>query len=312
MKKTYLTLCVFLLLTTVGNTQQYLSFSQFSFNKGEFNPGYTGYKETFNVTLMHRSQWVGFEGAPSTQSLVVEAPFSKTKWSIAGRVNHDKIGPTNETTFGGDISYKLLLKKRRVLSFGAKVLGSLYQSNLTDLYLISDYEGGEDNQFIENQNGVFIPNIGFGMYYYSKDFYIGLSSPRMLRSKINKTDLISMSDVGRTAQVYYFMTGYTRKVHRNLSLVYNFTMLGTENSPLSMGVYFNMIMSKDYTVILSYHFKESVGLAFQWELDKKWKIGYSVDFATNSLIRTNYGSHEIMLNYTMKGKNKRIIYPRYF
>ena len=312
MNKNLLTLTLLVILSLGSRAQQYLSFSQFSYNKGEFNPGYTGYQETFNATLIHRSQWVGFKGAPSSQTLLIETPINRTKWAIAGRLTRDKIGPTTELILGADIAYRLRMRKRRTLSFGAKVLGSYYQTNLTDLSLISDYYGVSDQHFLYNPKASFIPNIGFGMYYYSKDFYIGLSAPRMLKSKLNKLDYSSVSNLGRTAQVYYFMTGYTYKVNRDFSFLPNLTLIGSENSPLSIGTHLNFIFMKQFTLVASYHFKESAGLAFQWSLDKKWKIGYAIDFATNSLIRTNYGSHEILLKYILKAKTKRIIYPRYF
>jgi len=311
MNKTLLTITA-ILFTIGGYGQQYLSFSQFSYNKGEFNPGYTGYQETFNATLIHRSQWIGFKGAPSSQTVLIETPINRTKWAVAGRLTRDKIGPTTEIVFGGDIAYRLRMRKRRTLSFGAKILGSVYQTSLTDLSLISDYYGGEDQHFSINPDVSFVPNIGFGMYYYAKDFYIGLSSPRMLKSKLNKLDYSTVSNLGKTAQVYYFMSGYTWKVNRDFSFLPNLTVIATENSPISLGAHLNFIIMKQFTLVASYHFLESAGVAFQWNLDKKWKIGYAIDFATNSLIRTNYGSHEILMSYILKAKTKRIIYPRYF
>jgi hypothetical protein len=60
------------------------------------------------------------------------------------------------------------------------------------------------------------------------------------------------------------------------------------------------------------HIGENAGLLAQWQVDKKIRIGYSVDVATNALIRTNFGSHELIASYALATKRKRIIYPRYF
>ena len=75
---------------------------------------------------------------------------------------------------------------------------------------------------------------------------------------------------------------------------------------------FNMIYLNQLTTGVFYHYGEAFGALVQWQFHKDWKVGYSADFAANSLIRTNYGSHELMVNYTLKGKRKRIVYPRYF
>jgi hypothetical protein len=50
----------------------------------------------------------------------------------------------------------------------------------------------------------------------------------------------------------------------------------------------------------------------QWQINKQTKVGYSFDVSTNQIIRTNRGSHDLAVNYTMATKKKRIVYPRYF
>lgn len=41
--------------------------SLYMFNSLQFNPAYAGSRGALNATLIHRSQWVGLEGAPTTQ-----------------------------------------------------------------------------------------------------------------------------------------------------------------------------------------------------------------------------------------------------
>ena len=79
-----------------------------------------------------------------------------------------------------------------------------------------------------------------------------------------------------------------------------------------MGALVNVIYMDQLYIGGYYNFKEVAGALIQWQVDKKWKVGYSVDFGTNALIRSNYGSHEIMVNYSVGSKRRRIVYPRYF
>lgn len=53
--------------------------SQYMFNLFSINPAYAGSRDVMEVSLSHRSQWVGFEGAPQTQVLSVHAPLTKRK-----------------------------------------------------------------------------------------------------------------------------------------------------------------------------------------------------------------------------------------
>ena len=48
-------------------------FSQNLFNNIAVNPGYAGSNDAISATALHRSQWMGFLGAPSTTNLGVEA-----------------------------------------------------------------------------------------------------------------------------------------------------------------------------------------------------------------------------------------------
>ena len=47
----------------VANSQQVPQFSQNMFNKLVNNPGSAGSSDLINATLLHRSQWMGFEGS---------------------------------------------------------------------------------------------------------------------------------------------------------------------------------------------------------------------------------------------------------
>jgi type IX secretion system PorP/SprF family membrane protein len=277
------------------------------------NPAYTGYREALNATLIHRSQWIGFEGAPSTQSLTFEMPSKKDEIAYGGAVSFDRIGPTSELNLSGDFAYRIRLRNRNTLSFGAKASMALFQNNLTDLSLISDYYGETDENFMVNTSAFLMPNAGFGVYYYTADFYVGLSSPRMLRTRLDKRGTLPYQMMeGRIEPTYYFMTGKLWKLNRDLSIQPNLLVQATMNAPISFGAHVNMIYMDQLTAGLFYRLGESLGAIAQWKFNNEWKVGYSLDLAANQLIQTNYGSHEFMVNYTLNSKRKRIVYPRYF
>jgi hypothetical protein len=57
-----------------ANAQQEAMFTHYSFNTLGVNPGYAGSRDALTVTGLHRSQWVSFPGAPTTQTLTLHAP----------------------------------------------------------------------------------------------------------------------------------------------------------------------------------------------------------------------------------------------
>ena len=50
-------------------------YSQYMFNTLAFNPGYAGSADVFTAMLLSRHQWVGFDGAPATQTLTLHTPL---------------------------------------------------------------------------------------------------------------------------------------------------------------------------------------------------------------------------------------------
>src|SRR5690606_20089083 len=102
----YWWIVVTLLGTLVGSAQQDPQYTQYMFNPMAVNPAYAGSQGEFTALLMHRSQWVGVGGAPSTQVLAVDASFGK-KVGLGGVLTHDVLGPSSEISLDGNVSYTI-------------------------------------------------------------------------------------------------------------------------------------------------------------------------------------------------------------
>ena len=64
-----LALLAIALLPRVARAQQDPQFSQYMFNLLAINPAYAGSAERVSLKALSRHQWVGFAGAPTTQTL---------------------------------------------------------------------------------------------------------------------------------------------------------------------------------------------------------------------------------------------------
>ena len=76
MKKNILIILILSLFFGVAKSQQVPQFSQNMFNKLANNPGFAGSKQAICATAIHRSQWMGLEGAPTTLNLSVDNAYS--------------------------------------------------------------------------------------------------------------------------------------------------------------------------------------------------------------------------------------------
>jgi len=64
-----------LITVSIVRGQQDGVFSNQLFSMQEFNPAYAGVRGVLSGTIMHRSQWVGMDGAPNSQFIAVNSPM---------------------------------------------------------------------------------------------------------------------------------------------------------------------------------------------------------------------------------------------
>ena len=101
-------------------SQQEAQYSQYMYNTISVNPAYAGSRDVLSILALHRSQWVGFEGAPTTSTFSINTPIPETNIGLGISAISDRIGPTEQSTFSGDISYTVRLTEKTNLSFGLK------------------------------------------------------------------------------------------------------------------------------------------------------------------------------------------------
>ena len=63
--------------STILYAQQDPVFNQYMNNLLTVQPAYAGMSGYVNVTAMSRIQWVGFDGAPLTNTVTIQGPFKK-------------------------------------------------------------------------------------------------------------------------------------------------------------------------------------------------------------------------------------------
>src|SRR3990172_7788836 len=160
------------------NAQQAPLFTHYMYNTLAVNPGYAGSREALTVTALHRSQWVGFDGAPTTQTLTMHTPLINQHIGVGLSVLNDKIGPTNNTSLVADFAYRMKLTQKSKLAFGLSAGANILQANINALNL----DQQNDVSFQSNINNKITPNVGFGAYYSRDRFYTGISTPNLLQN----------------------------------------------------------------------------------------------------------------------------------
>ena len=82
---------IFLLLGLSLWAQQEPHYTHFMFNQQLYNPAYVGSRPA-SFTGLHRSQWIGFEGAPYSEVVSFQTPIMRQRAGVGGSISRYAIG----------------------------------------------------------------------------------------------------------------------------------------------------------------------------------------------------------------------------
>jgi type IX secretion system PorP/SprF family membrane protein len=290
----------------LGFSQQDPMYTQYMFNTLSVNPAYAGSRDALSVLALYRTQWLGMNGAPVTQTLTVHSPFYKKNMGLGLSLLNDRIGSTNQTQVFVDYSYLVKLGDRSKLRFGLKGGFSIFQSDVASL---NSKESADQTVF--NYKGKILPNIGIGVFYYGNKGYLGLSVPKILTNYVTGTNDV---EIGVVRRHFFLVGGYVMDLNKNIKFKPSFMLRMVSGAPLSL----------DLSGIFYFYDKLGVGLAMRREdsfsglihyyFSPSFYLGYAYDFTRTELRQYSNGTHEFMLGYDFRLLNGRekIYSPRFF
>src|SRR5690554_7431778 len=93
------------------------------YNTVNINPAYAGSRGSLSIFGLHRTQWAGLDGAPTTNAFSINTPIANSKLGMGVSFINDGLGVMDENTVSVDVSYTLDLggtHHKNKLSFGIK------------------------------------------------------------------------------------------------------------------------------------------------------------------------------------------------
>ena len=295
-----------LIIPVSSFSQQDLMLTQYMVSLQPTNAGYVGTSGRLNATAYTRNQWVGFEGAPSSQILMINSPFIKHNIGVGLTLVHDQIGPLKQTLVFADIAYNFKISDKIKLSMGLKSGLSIQQPDISNVTTVDQ----NDPAYRSQKQTELLPNFGFGLYMYSKKFYVGLSTPKLMQNKTGDNSTQGVS--GSEKRHYYLISGYLFELNPEWKLRPSLFAKMVTGAPISTELTANTIYKDKIWFGIMYRFGDAIGGILQYQVTKQFRVGYSYDFALSKMMKYNNGTHEIMLSYDMIFRDDRIVTPRYF
>jgi type IX secretion system PorP/SprF family membrane protein len=319
-----LSLLIFTLVNIKVTGQQLPLYSQYMFNKFLINPATAGLDGYTSVNLTAREQWLGLADAPKTHSVSAQTRLLKGTFILSKKairkvnsqqardsrvglginIFNDKNGLVNRT--GAQISYAYHIQMDESnLSFG--LAASFFQFSIDKSKMKLLEEGDE---LIDNSDlSMFMPDLNFGIFYSTRNYYGGFSIEQLTQSSIQFGS--SNYNDYRLFRQFNFMGGYRYDINREYSLEPNILVKFSGQNRLQLDLNTKLYIQNNYWAGLSFRTGSAFIIMGGVSLDK-YHFGYAFDYNFNSIRKHSFGSHEFMVAIKFGDNARRFRWLRSF
>tara|TARA_R110002049_G_scaffold306519_1_gene505099 strand:+ start:1040 stop:1996 length:957 start_codon:yes stop_codon:yes gene_type:complete len=296
------------------SAQQDAQYTQYMFNTLTVNPAYAGSRGQLSIAALYRAQWVGLDGAPTTQTLNIHSPIRNSRLGYGISIVNDEIGDgvVQETYLDATVSYTLNLARDKKLSFGLKAGGNLLNLDFEKLRRYQEEVVATDN--IENK---FSPNFGVGVYYHTDKFYLGFSAPNLIETNHfdnSESDANSVQFLSKDKVNFYAITGYVFDLNSYLKFKPALLTKVVGGAPLQIDASANFMFNEKFTFGGAYRWNAAVSALVGFQVSDQVMIGLAYDKETTELggSQFNDGSFEIFLRFELVKAFEKLVSPRFF
>ncbi len=299
-------------------SQQDPQYTLYMFNPLAVNPAYAGSREVLSAVLVHRSQWLGLDGAPETQAFAINTPLRKKKMGLGLQIVNDKIGPKTTQNITGAYAYRLKLGRGKLaLGLKAGIINYSFDWNKVE------YQEDEDAIRTESPKGFLIPTVDFGIYYNTRSFYSGLAAEHLNQSSFNFAETQSADTPQNGSSIDGGSSGGSKKDVNFIATAGKAFVLN-DNFVLKtsiLGRYANNSGNVDVNVSVLIKNKILFGASVranavivltELNISKKLRMGIGYDIETGGLSKSTTGSFEIFVGYDVGLFKSKVVSPRYF
>ena len=315
-KKTYPLFSILALSATAITAQQKPQFSQFIQNPFVINPAITGTEDYSEVTVAHRNQWAGLEGAPKTTSFTLNTAVNNLKKSsllhrtpnnrqgLGIFIYSDKAGPIKQSTFSGSYAYHLKLSNDWHVSLGTFLGFSQFSFDDRNVVLVQD----SNDNLVQNFSSISF-DINLGIYAYSKYLFAGIAANQILNNKVNDNNAIALT--GNLERSFNLLIGSRISFKKNYQLVPFILTKTTTSAPVQWELGTKLIYDNKFWGGISYRNQDAIIGFLGITIFPNTTFSYSYDASITAFKGNQNGTHEIILGYRFSLKKQSCACPIY-
>lgn len=313
---------IFLLLVLSGlsfnlNAQQREQYSNYVMNNFIINPGVAGSYSFWNGKAGYRTQWVTMESQPRTFFASIHGPLnypdkkrqrhkSKGHHGLGGYVFNDVTGPLRYTGFFAGYAYHLPVTRKHYLSFGAFAGMKNLEIDHNEFHFVHT---PQDNFIKTSKYRVTLPDANVGLWYYSDDFFMGLSVNQILLSGYNLSFSDQVDSESRLAMHYFYTAGYRFNLGSEWAFFPSVLIKALHPAPLGVDLNARFFYLNKLWTGLSYRHRDAVSVNVEYLFNDWLEIGYAFDWTLSDLRKYSSNTHEIIIGARFGDPKNRIVCP---
>lgn len=336
MKKSLLTLLIFIIAIQLADAQQKPQYTQYVFNNLLINPAVTGIENYIDVKTGYRSQWTGLDGAPVTSYITFSAPFGSDfvqgdaaamssgndanpysrlytqnyeaaapHHGIGFQVVSDQAGPINTTNIDATYAYHLGLTSNFNLALGVAA-GLNHISLNTSLITL---ENPLDPAIANGNNSQWKPDLSIGIWGYSSNYYFGVSAQQLLPQNLYFSTNNNISQA-KTKPQLFVTGGFKVFINDDMTLLPSALVKFISPLPVAYDLNMKLAFRDRFWIGASYRNQDSVAGLVGLNISSLINIGYSYDYTTSALRTVSSGTHEIVIGLLLNNKS-RVVSPQH-
>ncbi|HBH47215.1 MAG TPA: hypothetical protein DDX98_01155 [Bacteroidales bacterium] len=298
---------VIVFVPLLANAQLHSLSNQYVLNGMAINPAYAGTEEAFSATITYRNQWTGFEGAPKTITASLHTPLRNELIGLGLLVVNDQIGVNSETSILANYAYMIEVGDAK-LSFGIGMGISFLDAGWDKLKSVDV----QDLELTQEKISATNPNFSAGFYYYTDDFFLGLSAPFLFSYSYSGEDKDQLELKNDLSQYNVYLTsGYRFEMNNNFEFFPSALLKFNPGEAFQAELSGQFIYNEFLWAGLTYRSVDAFAFLLQLQATNQLRIAYSYDMGLKKTSRYYGGSHEVMLKYLFNF-NARVVGPRRF
>lgn len=294
-------LVIFILQASAGqSTKNYSPVNMYMMNPLLINPGYAGSKDSWAAAVMYGKSWAGMPGAGNMMTFTGHTPVGQGKVALGFLASNNSFGANRNTNAYFYYTYRINVGTGKI-GLGLRAGGNYYARELSQAEFMDPADP------VISDDSRFFPNFGFGVYWYNRNFYLGISVPDFFFPPQGSETF----DASPDNYSYTFTGGYLFRISDNFKIKPSTLVSYSMNAPVFYQANTSFIFLEDMIWLgASYKPNGMVAIA-EFQVAKWLRLGYAYELPTGKLAGYTTGSHEVLIRF-VSSFELRAVNPGYF